>query len=368
MQPSFGRFHSLRSASGENLIARLTPKSALEVLDTDVAYCASLRDVARHAKVRGREKPPSVELLALLLAIPSTVAEILRTEGELAWSGEHPGKHSSALQLTCQDRSGVELKITVAIHRIPAKNILKEMHEALFSAVAALEAVVRDASGEKHSHVLTEKDRSKPSLLTVKTASHPLEIHGQAVETRAVFRRAAAADANVRDNRAFVIANAAARARAELLEQRRARKAAERQKKEHEKRLLRNAKRKHEMIKASKGKPALIVKRRKKSLFEIQDDDAPGVPEASNSGAAKLDVTAPSKQNAHDRMSPVTAKQEAIPISRDIGRQRASPLTSAGQAAAANEESDVTGRPEPVPSAAQLPPKRKKKKKVRALV
>lgn len=329
------------------------------MLATDVAFRAHLSDRKHPAKVRGRKQPPSLDLLALLLAIPSTTASLVRTKD---------GLNPTSLQLRCKDRSGVEMVVTAALEPTPAKRILQEMHESLFSAIVALEATVRDAGGEKHSNFLEDKGAQPPSLSTVKTSMLPLVIRGQPVETQAVFRRAAAADARMQGNRAFVVANAAARVRTELLEQRRARKEAEMLKKKRERELLRAAKRKHEMMKAAKGKPAPAVKRRKKSLFEIAEEDSETAPVASNFSTAQTDATASEGKDSHARILTSDAVSGSIQPKNRTEETR-QPETLETRKTAVKEEDVTIDAIEPRPSAARRPPlKRKKKKKVRALV
>lgn len=366
MQPIFGRFHSLRDTSGATLFLRLTSEPALQVLVGDAAYCASLRNPISHATVQGRETPPSLKLLALILAIPCTTAEILPIKHEAILTGENRQSKAAGLQLRCIDRSGVELNITITMRPTAARPILDSMHEDLFSAVAALEATVRDTAGEKHSHFLEVHDQERPSLSSVRAALHPLEVGGQSVETQAVFRRAAAADSKIRENRAFVIANAAGRVRAELLEQRWARKEAERKKREREQQLLRNAKRKHEMMmKTAHGKQGPVLKRKKKSLFEIQESDEAIIPEKSQSSAQKPNTTVISERSEKNE-EPGSIEQKAS--QKDVSTtQHESRLQDMTQAVA-KEEAELIEKIEPAPTAAKPPSRRKKKKKVRALV
>lgn len=367
MQPALGRFHSIPDGSGGLLFARLREGATLEVLATDIAFRTKLFDSKRTAQVRGRKQPPSLELIALLLTIPSTTAALVQNGEGLTPLSTDLGKVVS-LQLRCKDRSGVELVVTADMEPTPAKRILQEMHESLFSAIVALEATVRDAGGEKHSNFLDEKRNESPTLETIKTSLLPLAIRGQPVEAQAVFRRAAAADARMQGNRAFVVADAAGRVRAELLEQRRARKEAEMLKKKRERELLRAAKRKHEMMKAAKGKPVPVAKRRKKSLFAVPEEDLVRTPASSKSAAIAPGAAMSDEKHVGQRI--LTAEQNSASVQPE--KQNELKRESEGSEArkpVAKEEDVPADEIEKAPSAAKPPQlKKKKKKKGRALV
>lgn len=369
MQPAFGRFHSIPHASGRLLFVRLTEGSTLEVLATDIAFRTKLFDSKRPAQVRGKKQPPSLELIALLLIIPSTTALLVQNGEMLELSSDDLGKDVS-LQLRCKDRSGVELVVTANMEPMPAKRILEEMHESLFSAIVALEAIVRDAGGEKHSNFLDEKRTESPTLETIKTSLLPLAIRGQPVEAQAVFRRAAAADARMQGNRAFVVADAAGRIRAELLEQRRARKEAEMLKKKREREMLRVAKRKHDMMKAAKGKSVSVGKRKKKSLFAVPDEDLVSTPALlkSTAKATVPGAVMPDEKGADQRSLATEQEAASVQVEKQ-NEQKVEAVVLEARKPVPKEEEVPVDEVETVPSTPKPPPlKRKKKKKGRALV
>lgn len=258
MQQVFGRFNALPLTTGGLLFARLLTNTTLQLLHTTTAYTADLSPSAvPPPTIRNSTEPPTAELLSLLLAIPGTTATLLPAE-----IPQNTIADAKRLVLSCTDRAGLELNVTLPLLLVPAKPVLDEVHGSLFAAVVGLEALLREFGGEKDPTVLGGDNGEAVCLETVKNGILPLVVKGESVEKQASFRRASAVDERVQGNRAFVFAHLARGVRNTLLEQRRLRREAETERKRRARDLMKKARKRAEEVKR-KGEGG-----RKRSLFE----------------------------------------------------------------------------------------------------
>lgn len=367
MEPVFGRFSALQNANGDFLFLRLVKGPQLEVLATDVAYRAKLLEHVRMPglSIHSKSHTAGLRLIALLLAIPSTSWEIDPETLKRSYA-ENCERNHADLHLRCRDKAGLEIFVIVRMTQVSAKEILQEMHQSMFAAITALDATVRDAGGEKNSTFLDEKHLVIPSIVSVRDLLIPIMSRGQPVQTQAAFRKAAAADARLQGNRAFVIAATAADVRNEILGQRQARKEAEARKKNRQRELLREAKKRAELQKARKEQSLPVARKRKKSLFTTEEEEVPAPAPDAALRAIKAEpfVVEPVEQGGNRSNNRV---ENPVPGQRLPGANKRLPIQ--GQ----NQPGDAIGDTALV-SVGQVPsdtvPKvpKKKKKRLRALV
>lgn len=365
MEPVFGRFSVLCDARGALLFARLVEGPRLEVLATDVAFRADLSEPDMlNFRTRGTRQNPKIDVIALLLAIPSTSWELLPDNASESPSEENESR-SARLFLRCTDRAELELHVSLTLARIGSYAILQEIHQAMFSTVAALEATIREAGGEKNSNFLDDKQLSSPSLRHVKDLLLPLTSMGQAVDNMASFRRAAAANVLLQGNRSFAVALTASNVRKDILAQRRARKEEEDRKKKMQRELVRQAKKRSELAKSRTVLTLPAPKKRKKTLFEVETPNEVTNDDKDRMQEAKEELTAPEGASV---VRGETLRKEQHASNEKLETSHASNQPQ-NETHAVEGKGHGTGMASAqVPPTSRPPPAKKRKKRLRSLV
>lgn len=283
------------------------------MLHLDKAYASNIgsdENNLENAIIRGCDHAPSLSILSLILSIPSTKAEIVTStvpEG------------STCLQLRCKDSRSTELFVSIPLRNAPSAPLLRDLHEAMMTATASLEAAMLEIIG-----VRAVEDASAKSLAAVEALHAPSIVHGESIEKQSAFRRVAGAEKMFLATRTLAVGRVASVCRTELFDRRRARKTREEARRKRERELVR-------------------VPRKKRGLFDVDDAIAPAPEEPLTKPRLQSRPQGDDKtKRKHEDVSKMEDEKKAVETSAETESKEAQRATA--------------------------PPKKKKKRKVLTLV
>lgn len=273
MYPLYNTFHRLTiSDTSTPVFARLLPDT-IQVLKNGDAFAGRTCD----KKIRGTSGPVSDSLLSILLASPLTKArlEVRHAPKDSSIDSASP---TTTLLLEQTDSRSLTLQLRIPVSPTPASPILADLHSSLLTAVAALEGVLLATnSDDAVAQVATEvagSQHAKMSLSALTALHAPPKPTGEPLLKIPSFRRVAAADDAFIAARGFAVACQAAAVRKDAFLRRQARLDEERRRRQHERRIARNAVDRHIHVPVAPSKAA--------ALFD--DSSSEEMPDAETKG------------------------------------------------------------------------------------